>query len=32
MKAAPPVFYGDGAGSGRDRQLLAAIRHIDTGP
>jgi len=28
-------FYGDGNGSGRDRQLLAAIRHIDpayTGP
>jgi hypothetical protein len=28
-------FYGDGAGSGRDRQLEAAIRHIDpayTGP
>jgi C-terminal processing protease CtpA/Prc len=22
-------FYGNGAGSGRDRQLLAAIRHID---
>ena len=28
-------FYGNGTGSGRDRQLLAAIRHIDpsyTGP
>jgi C-terminal processing protease CtpA/Prc len=28
-------FYGDGAGSGRDRQLHAAIKHIDptyTGP
>jgi hypothetical protein len=28
-------FRGDGAGSGRDRQLLAAIQHIDpvyTGP
>jgi hypothetical protein len=28
-------FYGDGAGSGRDRQLLAAIKYIDaayTGP
>jgi C-terminal processing protease CtpA/Prc len=23
-----PEFHGDGAGSGRDRQLLAAIQHI----